>query len=238
MDRPAVFVLLALCTLPVACRDKPAPAVPDSDPALAAALDAPLLTDPDLAALNRANSVAAKPPISGMLPTLDNGPDAVAAARAEALALVGGAERMRSAPEPREEGGPFPPGTALSAAARAAATPGADAACARRASYTLQWAARMPAAFPVYPRAATQEAAGSDEGRCRLRVVDFVTPVPLGDVMDFYFTRALAAGFSAERTLQDGDDVLAGRKGAAAYAVYARRLPSGNTQVDLVTSGV
>jgi hypothetical protein len=96
----------------------------------------------------------------------------------------------------------------------------------------------MPAAFPVYPRAATQEAAGSDEGRCRLRVVDFVTPVPLGDVMDFYFTRALAAGFSAERTLQDGDDVLAGRKGAAAYAVYARRLPSGNTQVDLVTSGV
>jgi hypothetical protein len=56
--------------------------------------------------------------------------------------------------------------------------------------------------------------------------------------MDFYFTRALAAGFSAERTLQDGDDVLAGRKGAAAYAVYARRLPSGNTQVDLVSSGI
>ncbi len=243
MGRPAILALLALCALPMGCGDEPAPAVPESDPALAAALDAPLPTDPDLAALNRANSVAAMPPTSGMLPTLDNGPDAIAAARADALVLVGGAERMRSAPEPREGGEAFPPpsrgsGTALSAAARAEATPGADAECARRASYTLQWAARMPAAFPVYPRAAAQEAAGSDEGRCRLRVVDFVTPVPLDDVMDFYFTRAQVAGFSAERTVRGGDAVLAGRKGAAAYAVYARRLPSGNTGVDLVTNGV
>jgi hypothetical protein len=61
--------------------------------------------------------------------------------------------------------------------------------------------------------------------------------VPLGEVIDFYFTRARGSGFSAERVLQDGDNVLAGTKGTASYVVYARRLPSGNTEVDLVTVG-
>jgi hypothetical protein len=55
--------------------------------------------------------------------------------------------------------------------------------------------------------------------------------------VDFYFTRARAAGFSSERVLQDGDDLLAGVRGRASYLIYARRLPSGNTEVDLVTSG-
>ena len=59
----------------------------------------------------------------------------------------------------------------------------------------------------------------------------------MDEVIDFYFTRARAAGFSARRVLQEGDDVLSGSKGRASYAVYARRLPSGNTEVDLVTSG-
>ena len=68
-------------------------------------------------------------------------------------------------------------------------------------------------------------------------MVNFVTPVPLGEVMDFYFTRARSAGFSAQRVLQQGDDVLAGVKGRASFVVYARRLPTGNTEVDLVTSG-
>jgi hypothetical protein len=61
--------------------------------------------------------------------------------------------------------------------------------------------------------------------------------VPLDEVIDFYFTRARDAGFSAERVVQDGDDVLAGVKGGASYVVYGRRLPSGNSEVDLVTSG-
>ena len=82
-----------------------------------------------------------------------------------------------------------------------------------------------------------QEAAGTDVAGCALRVVNFVTPVPLGEVMDFYFTRARNAGFSAQLVLQDGDTVLAGVKGRASYVVYARRLRTGATEVDLVTSG-
>jgi hypothetical protein len=100
-----------------------------------------------------------------------------------------------------------------------------------------EWAALLPQPFPVYPRGAVQEAAGTDAAGCALRVVSFVTPVPLGEVMDFYFTRARTAGFSAQRLLNEGDDVLAGVNGTASCVAFARRLPSGNTEVDLVTSG-
>lgn len=217
--------------------EQPARFEPESDPALTAALAEPLMIDPDLVGQNRANSAAAMPSHDGSLPTIDRNPEAIAAARAEASRLVGGSGEMRRAPAARVVEGALPADAALTAAARAAASPNADAECAARAAYTMQWAARMPAPFPVYPRGAVQEAAGTDAAGCALRVVNFVTPVPLDEVMDFYFTRAGAAGFTAERTLFDGEDVLAGTRGRAFYVVYARRLPSGNTEVDLVTSG-
>jgi hypothetical protein len=209
----------------------------DDDPALRGALGEQIMVDPDLIGQNRANSAASLRSQDGSLPTVDSGPQAVAAARAEALRQVGGPGKMRKAPEGREVAGRLPEGAALTAAARAAAAPGGRGQCAERVHYTMQWAARLPAAFPVYPHGAVQEAAGTDTGGCSLRVVNFVTPVPLGEVMDFYFTRALAAGFSAERILQDGDDVLAGTRGNASYVVYARRMPGGNTEVDLVIGG-
>ncbi len=234
------FAILALgsAVALAACGDEPqASFVDEDDPALAAALADQIMVDPDLVGLNRANAVAAMPPADGSLPTVDRSPGTIAAARAEALQLVGGPGMLRKAGEPREVAGALPPGSALTAAARAAAAPRAAAGCIERAQYTMQWAARMPEAFPVYPRGAVQEAAGTDAGGCALRAVDFVTPVPLGEVMDFYFTRASAAGYSAERILQDGDDILVGTKGAASYIVHARTLASGNTEVDLVVSG-
>ena len=217
--------------------DEEADPVAEDDPAVAAALGDQITTDPDLAQQNRADSAAFIPSQDASLPTVENGAEAIAAARTEALQLVGGPGKMRKAPVAEDAAGTLPAGAALTAAARAAAAPGGNGDCAARAQYTMQWAARLPAAFPVYPRGAVQEAAGTDASGCALRVINFVTPVPLGEVMDFYFSRARAAGFSAQRVLKDGDDVLAGVKGPASYVVYARRLPSGNTEVDLVTNG-
>jgi hypothetical protein len=214
-------------------RDEAVTALPEDDPALSRALGEQIMVDPDLVGQNRANSAASLPSRDGSLPAVDANPESIAAARAEALRLVGGPGRMKKAPDVREVSGQSPADAALAAAARAAAAPD----CSKRAEYTMRWAARLPRPFPVYPRGAVQEAAGTDAGDCALRVVNFVTPVPLGEVMDFYFTRAGSAGFSALRVLQDGDDVLAGVKGGASYVIYARRLPSGNTEVDLVTSG-
>jgi len=238
MAKLAHTLIAGTALLLAACGGEEAPVTErEDDPALAAALGEQLMVDSDLAGQNRANSVVAMPSRDGSLPMVDANPEAIAAARDAALRLVGGPGRMQTAPEPRELAGELPADAALTAAARAAAAPRADANCASRVRYTMQWAAKLPGPFPVYPRGAVQEAAGTDAAGCVLRVVNFVTPVPLGEVVDFYYTRARGAGFSADRTLQGGDDVLAGAKGRASFVVYARRLPSGNTEVDLVTSG-
>jgi hypothetical protein len=209
----------------------------EDDPAVTGALGDQISVDPDLVGQNRADSAVFVPSGDGSVPTVDHGAEAIAAARADALRLVGGPGKMQKAPGAQQVAGALPADAALTAAARAAAAPGGNGDCAARAEYTMQWAAKLPAAFPVYPRGAVQEAAGNDASGCSLRVVNFVTPVPLGEVMDFYYSRARASGFSAQHVLQSGDDVLGGVKGRASYVVYARRQPSGNTEVDLVTSG-
>ncbi|AKH42302.1 hypothetical protein FHS61_000072 [Altererythrobacter atlanticus] len=211
-------------------------AAAEIDPALTGALGEQIMVDPDLIGQNRANNAASIASGDGSVPTLDLGPAAIEAARADALKLVGGQGQMRDAPEPREVAGALPENAALTAAARAAAAPGGSGDCAQKVEYTMQWAAKLPVSFPVYPRGAVQEAAGTDRDGCSLRVVNYQTPAPIGEVMNFYFTMASKAGFSAQHVLQDGDNVLGGVKDASSFVVYARRLANGATEVDLVTS--
>jgi hypothetical protein len=207
------------------------------DPGLEGALGDQIMVDPDLAGQNEGNAALTAGNRSGALPELVRSPEASAAAREEAARMVGGADAMKSAPSPQDMAGAGDPANVLTAAARAAAAPGTDANCADKAQYTMKWAARLPRAFPVYPRGAVQEAAGTDEGACALRVVNFLTPVPRGEVVDFYYTRAVANGFAVQNTADGSDIVLGGKKGAASFVLYARELPGGGTEADLITSG-
>lgn len=193
------------------------------DPASERALNDELMTDPDLAGSDEA------------IPDIDKSLQAIEAARARAAELVGGGGKLRPAPAPRQLAADAPDTDAMRAAAIAAVKPG-GANCAESAEYSSAWAARLPAAFPVYPHGNTLEAAGTDQGDCALRVVSFLTPVALADVLSFYTTRAIDAGYGAEHALKAGDNVLSGTRGRAAYVIYARRLPQGVTQVDLVTT--
>ncbi|MXO58343.1 hypothetical protein GRI89_02130 [Altererythrobacter salegens] len=227
----APFVLLAACG-----SEEEAPK-PEDDPAMTSALQDRIMVDPDLVGQNRANAAALLPDGDGSIPVEDSSPEAIAAARSDALTLVGGPGRMKKAPDARQVSASLPAGATLTAAARAAASPGGGENCAEIATYTASWAAKMPEAFPVYPRGAVQEAAGSDAGNCRLRVVNFLTPVPLGEVVDFYFTRASSAGFTVDRALIDGEDTIGGSKGGSSFVVYARAQSNGLTSVDLVTNG-
>lgn len=207
------------------------------DPLMDAALSEQILVDPDMINRNTANRAIALGPQDGAIPMVDRGADAARAARDEALELVGGINAMRRAPQPERVDGKLPESARLSVAARAASAGEGNRDCASIAEFSALWAARMPEAFPVYPRAAVQEAAGTDSGGCHLRVVNFLTPVALGDVMDFYFTRGSTNGFAMQRVLQDGEDVLGGTADGRSFMVFARAIDGGMTSVDLVTTG-
>lgn len=228
-----------LVLLLAACGEERASVVrPEGDPLMTSVLAGPIMADPDLVhrdAVNRAVSLA---PLDGEIPLPDSGLDAIAAARADALDLVGGHAMMRSAPEAEEASGALPAHAALSVLARAASAGGeAMEGCAALAEFSAIWAARMPEAFPVYPRGAVHEAAGTNANGCALRAVNFTTPVPRLEAIDFYYTRALNAGYSAQRRLQDGYDIIAGTKDGAAFMVFARARSSGGTEIDLITGG-
>lgn len=204
------------------------------DPASQQALNDELMTDPDLANRNEAGAA-----LSGTgndaIPEIDKSTKAIEAATSRATELVGGTANMKPAPAARKLAASAPDSKAMVAAAQAAVSPG-GANCAESVKYASAWAAKLPAAFPVYPRGNTLEAAGTDEGDCALRIVSFLTPVALEDVLAFYASRASAAGFAVEHVVKDGSNVLSATKRNSALVVYAKRLPSQVTQIDLVTS--
>ena len=204
----------------------------ERDPAIMGALSDPIMTDPDLSGQNQANAGLSGLGTSDVeIPSQDRGPDAVAAARAAALKLAGGS--ITPAPAPATGGADRPARGAVTAVQLAAVT---HPQCAPRAVYSARWAALLPAALDVYPRGAVQEAAGTDGAGCRLRAVNFRTPVPPGDVIDFYYARLRKAGYTARRTREGSDDVLGGTGGGTAYVIYVRTLDEGMTEVDLVSN--
>jgi hypothetical protein len=55
-------------------------------------------------------------------------------------------------------------------------------------------------------------------------------------VIDFYYTRATAAGYSADHEAEGAQHVLAGTRGDDAYVVYVTPRSGGGTSVDLVAN--
>jgi hypothetical protein len=231
MIRPLFAVALSALSL-AACDSGEPPHGAETDPAIAAALDEPLMTDPELAGDRGAAVGVVDSRIA--LPPEDRSPEAIASARKVALEQAGGA--LQALPR-AGKGGPGPLGVNLLTAAQVARASGlASAACVASLEYSNGWAARLPPAIAIYPHAAVQEAAGTDSGTCALRVVHFVTPVPRDEVVAYTLTMARKAGFGADFRRDGGDAVLGGKKGGAAYAFYARTR-DGLTEADLVVAG-
>jgi len=209
------------------------PTAGETDPALSGALGDQIMVDPDMTG----EQGAAVAPSGGQItiPPQDRTPEAIEAARKQAVQVAGGA--LQPVPTPAKGGANALAESAATAAQVAAAAKTASADCSAKVQYSNTWAAKLPAELPVYPRGAVQEAAGVDGNGCALRVVNFATPVSVADVIGFYYTKAAKAGYGAEYKLDGSDHVLGGRKGGKAYVVYARKLDSGLTEVDLVASG-
>jgi hypothetical protein len=207
----------------------------ERDPAIAGALGDPIMADPDLATQNRGNSaLQGGGPPSAELPPDKLGPEEIELAKAGALALAGGklAELPASSPplDASRLAGRVTP------KAMAGALPELAKGCAESLEYGFIWAARLPAALPVYPRGHARQAAGSDARGCRLRVVGFVTPVPAGDVLAFYATTAGKAGMALETRKEGPDEVLSGKGRGLGFALFARPFDKHLTEVVLVTS--
>jgi len=206
----------------------------ERDPAVVGALADPIMADPDLTSQNRGNSVLqGGGPASAELPPDKSGPEEADKARAAALALVGG--RLAALPVPAAPLAASRLSGKLTAQAFAEALPELSQGCAARLEYGFIWAARMPAALPLYPRGHARQAAGSDDGTCRLRVVAYVTPVPANEVLAFHATTAGKAGLALAFRKEGGDAVLTGTGKALSFACFARAFDSDLTEVVLVT---
>ena len=201
------------------------------DPVAAAALDDPLMTDPDLTGQNRGNAALDGGLPDGAMSAFKRSPEEVAAARADAERLLG--KPIPAAPEPASSAKSSRLAGAVTLQAIAKAT-GLGGDCAAKMEYTMVWAARLPGALPVYPRGHALTAGGSDQAGCNLRAVRFVTPVDPGQVIAFYLASASAAKLPAERTREGDDEVVSGK----GYVLFARKRGDGLTEVDLVTIGL
>jgi hypothetical protein len=170
----------------------------DADPALTSALQDQIAVDRSLA--QQSNRNAARPP-----------------------------ETPTQAQYPATGGGRAKGGTAEQQASLASVARGeSGAACGSNVpfDYNPAWANRLSANFPLYPGGRITEAAGSNQGDCRVRVVTFTTGDNFQRVLDWYHTRAVGAGYSSEHQLRESDHILAGAKeqdGGAFYLIVTPR---------------
>lgn len=204
-----------------------------SDPALMGALQDQIMVDPQLA--QQSNKDAIRPPSQPYTAPLPN--QTVAAGKA---AMPKDGELMK-APAPK------PGGQAFAAQERSITLGGLAErqqnararSCAARLTYSAGWAARMPPAMPLHPQARVSEAAGTQADGCSLRAVTFSTPQPLQTMIDWYYTRAVKGGYSAEHQVKDGTHLLGGTRKADgnAYILFLSARADGGTDIDLLADG-
>lgn len=228
--------LLALPLLLAACGDSSERGDKrgERDPVIAAALADPIMADPDLASQNRGNSaLQGGGPPSAELPPDKTGPEETERARAAALDLAGGKLAPLPAPSPALDASRL--AGKLTPRAMAEALPELAKGCSESLELGFIWAARLPAALPVYPRGHARQAAGSDAKGCGLRVVGFVTPVPASEVLAFYATTAGKAGLTVAYRREGGDEVLTGKGKGLEFAIFARAFDKQQTEVVLIS---
>lgn len=202
------------------------------DPALMSALHDQIMVDPALT--GQANADSIRPPAQPY--SAPAAPDIAGGAAMHGAGTT--SEVTKSAPAPSD-------GCPRCASARDSLTLGGLAArqqdrrtsaCAPDIGYSTRWATRLPADLPLYPDARVSEAAGTEGGNCALRVVSFVSSASVQTIIDWYYTRATNAGYSADHEADDGDHVLAGTRGDAAYALFVSPRDGGGSDVDLVAN--
>jgi hypothetical protein len=226
-----------------------------SDPEMNVAVQDRIIIDPALADSANINNVKAAPePLDGAIPA-NTASESGGAARSLMMAPASGApvalasaeiesKNLLRAPKPTV----IKASQCKSCGAERAKTLGAladdegvkrgNGTCNANMSYGANWANRLPADFPVYPRSRVLEAAGVEAASCNIRAVTFTTAASMQDVVDYYYTRANRGGFSAEYQLRSGEHVLGGTRDRddGAYFITFNPAAGGGTSVDIVAN--
>ena len=189
----------------------------EADPALTSALADQIAVDPQLAQQSNRNAVRPpETPTQAQYPAVD-GPTLKVPA-----AIPASAESR-----------------AQHAQLSTAASGGGGTACPGGAKfdYNLAWARSLSPDFPLMPGSRLTDAAGNNQGDCRVRVVTFTTSEHYDRVLDWYHTKAVRAGYSSEHQIREGDHVLAGSNEAEGGAFYLIVTPrGGGSEVALIAN--
>ena len=221
-----VMLTVAGCSRDAAQDAKPV------DPAISAALAGPLLTEPDLAAMNGAGrALTGNGVASALIPANLYTPESLAAAKAEAKAQLGGA--IAAAPAASGSDKAIGGQTALDSLRRAYG----KVPCEGAANWSAIWATRLPQPFALYPRGHVEEALGADIGTCQVRAVTYRIGVTPAEALDFHAAQAAKTGLSVEHRADGDAHALVTRKGALSATIYVRPGPEGLTEVHIVTNG-
>jgi hypothetical protein len=248
------FLLLALAPLALtACGGKPAAdgnidsldaelagntGANATDTAMRSALQDQIMVDPALAGQSNADAIRPpQQPYSGATP-----PDSVAGTRSDGTVTGGSSSSGGTKPAPAPSGD-CPQCKVHDDSVTLGALAGRQrdrrtADCAGKLNYSTGWVQRLPRELPLYPDARVDEAAGATADGCALRVVSFSTGASVQTVVDWYYGRVTAAGYSAEHQANGGQHVLGGTrdKDGSAYVIYLRKRGDGRTDVDIVAN--
>ena len=188
----------------------------DTDPALTSALEDQIAVDPQLSQQSNRNAV--RPPETPTQAQYPASGPAMAAPQAVRAGAESNAQHAQLSTAAAGGGGTASPGGA-------------------KFDYNPAWADRLSPTFPVYPGGRLTEAAGSNQGDCRVRVVSFTTSDPYQRVLDYYHTQAVRAGYSSEHQLREADHVLAGTREGDGGAFYLIVTPTrGGADVALIAN--
>jgi hypothetical protein len=183
----------------------------DTDPALTAALEDQIMVDPSLS--GQANKDAIRPaaqPYQAPIPTGEGAPQSKPAASST---LGGLAEQQAEIAKDSFNG------------------------CALNVQYSADYAAKLPADLQLYPQSQVSEAAGSDQGGCKLRAVSHSTPAAMKSVATHYANSAARAGYRVTSKVDGAGVMISGKRAADGGAFYVVLTPgSGGTSADLVVN--
>ena len=214
-------------------------AIRDIDPVLARALNDPLMTDPDLAHRTHANA-AITIGFDHALPVISYSEETAKRAREEARLQLLEAGAISELPAPQADGAlnSFAqvwdaPGVLRSAdlPARCIGDESSDLASRMTGDFAL--AADLPEAAQIMPHGMVQVSASVMEKGCEARLIRYVTPAAIDDVLQYHFNMAERSRL-APRYFKAPEPIIKAVRGSGNLEVHARQGARGLTQVDLV----